>query len=134
MSLNLPSLLGNIEQQFGSLPAIRQWEEGDKTLNWKELIGEVSSIGGVFKQLGLRPNDRYAILGKNSVTLASLLYAGFWTGCVPVPLNYRLSKFEIEHLLRDFSPKVIFTCEDFLHLVDADTANGLNAKLVAFDP
>ncbi len=134
MSLNLPSLLGNIEQQFGSLPAIRQWEEGDKTLNWKELIGQVSNIGGVFKQLGLRPNDRYAILGKNSVTLASLLYAGFWTGCVPVPLNYRLSKFEIEHLLRDFSPKVIFTCEDFLHLVDADTANGLNAKLVAFDP
>jgi len=134
MSLNLPSLLGNIEQQFGSLPAIRQWEEGDKTLNWKELIGEVSNIGGVFKQLGLRPNDRYAILGKNSVALASLLYAGFWTGCVPVPLNYRLSKFEIKHLLRDFSPKVIFTCEDFLHLVDADTANGLNAKLVAFDP
>ena len=47
MSLNLPSLLGNIEQQFGSLPAIRQWEQGDKTLNWKELIGEVSNIGGV---------------------------------------------------------------------------------------
>jgi len=134
MSLNLPCLLGNIEQQYGSLPAIRPWEQGDKTLTWSELIGQVSTLAGVIKQLGLHPKDRYAILGKNSSTLASLLYAGYWTGCVPVPLNYRLSKFEIEQLLADFSPKVIFICEDFLHLVDADTAKRLNATLIAFDP
>lgn len=134
MSLNLPSLLGNIEQQFGSLPAIRKWEKDDKSLTWKELIGQVSRIAGVFRELGLNKNDRYAIIGKNSVTLASLLYAGYWTGCVPVPLNYRLSKLEIEHLISDFSPKVIFISEDFLHLVHTEVAQKFNAKLIAFDP
>ena len=134
MSLNLPSLLGNIEQQFGSRPAIRPWAEGDKALTWKELIGQVSIFAGAFNRLGLQQFDRYAILGKNSATFACLLYAGYWTGCVPVPLNYRLSKFEIKQLLEDFSPKVIFISEDFLHLVDTETANGLNAKIVFFDP
>ena len=134
MSLNLPSLLINIEQQFGTQAAIRKWEVGDKSLSWKELIKQVSLFGGALKQMGLSKNDRYAILGKNSVTLASLLYAGYWTGCVPVPLNYRLSKIEIEQLLTDCAPRAIFVSEDFLHLVDSETTNKLGAQLIAFDP
>lgn len=63
-------------------------------------------------QLGVRPGDRVAYLGKNSADFLFLLFACARIGAVISPLNWRLARPELENILDDASPKVVIAEED----------------------
>jgi acyl-CoA synthetase (AMP-forming)/AMP-acid ligase II len=83
--------------------------------SWSELAGRVARLAGSLVALGVRADDRVAILAANSPRYLEALYAIPWAGGVVVPLNHRFSCMGIERILEDAEAKVLF--------VDALTVN-----------
>ena len=58
---------------------------------------------------GIRKGDRIGVLAKNSIEYFLLYGATAQTGAILVPINWRLSADEIEYIIRDTTPKIIFS-------------------------
>ena len=87
---------------------------GDKTaiyFNSREvthatLLAQAYQLGNALLSLGLRRQDRVAILAQNCVETLELIAAAGLTGLTCVGLNYRLSAREQVHILQDSAPSV----------------------------
>ena len=72
-------------------------------------------------QYNLQPGDRIGILAENSVEHVQLFIAAQKAGFVLVPLNYRLTASELQYLVDDSAPSVLFVPDNY-----ADTAQLLD--------
>ena len=93
--------------------------DNEVTFTWYQFIDRVGRAAGVLRDLGIDKGDRYAILGLNSYRQAELIYAGYWTGAIPVPINFRLAPSEIRDILKDASCKCIAVDPQFIQLLEA---------------
>ncbi len=66
-------------------------------------------VAGLREQLGLAPEDRFAVMAANSARHIELWHAALFGGGVINPLNLRFSPRELVHVLRDSGAKVVFT-------------------------
>lgn len=96
--LTLPSLLQRAARLYGGRIAIR---DGEGDLTWQQYIDRISRAARVLSSSGVAPGQRFGIVCRNCVRHAELIYAGYWAGAIPVPLNYRLAPPEIAAMLDD---------------------------------
>lgn len=80
----------------------------------KKIIGWVS----FFYRNGYKKGERIAIVAPNSPELFAILFACEVTGLLYVPLNWRLSRFELVMLLEDCRPVILLFHEQFKSVVD----------------
>ncbi len=113
--LTLPSVLQRTAQLFGSQPAIYH-SEGHYT--WAEFVDRVARAAGVLQRLGLQPGERFGIIGRNSFRQAELMYAAYWMGTIPVPVNYRLAAPEIGSILDDAECRLLVVADEFAPLIE----------------
>ena len=113
--MNLANILVENARIHGRRPAIVD-DEGSFT--WAELGNRVARAAGVLRDRGLRRGDRFAVLMRNSFRQAELFWAGYWSGAIPVPINWRLSPLEIADILEDSGAKWVAAEEEFLGLLD----------------
>lgn len=71
---------------------------------------------------GLRPGDRLAYLGKESEHYYELVFGAAKSGTVLVPINWRLTAAEVEHVLRDSGSSLLFVDADAAGLAEQVTA------------
>jgi long-chain acyl-CoA synthetase len=81
----------------------------DREVTFGELDRDVRGIARWFLAQGLRPGDRVAVQGTNTIQTAQLLLACFHAGLLAVPLNVRLKPAEIAYMLGHAQPKLCFT-------------------------
>lgn len=81
---------------FGDRTAIL---DAEGNLNWSEYVDRIIRAAGILAKLGLKQGDRFGIISHNSFRQAELIHAGYWSGIVPVPINYRLAAPEIRYIL-----------------------------------
>lgn len=67
--------------------------------------------------LKLSKGDRVAVLAEHCLEYVSLFSAAQKSGIVIVPLNYRLSSVELEYIIKDAEPSVVFYEEQFAALI-----------------
>lgn len=67
--------------------------------------------------LKLSKGDRVAVLAEHCLEYISLFVAAQKSGIVIVPLNYRLSSVELEYIIKDAEPAVVFYEEQFAKLI-----------------
>jgi long-chain acyl-CoA synthetase len=94
--LTINSALDRTRRLYGHKTAIIDRE---RTFTWLEFIDRVARAAAVLQSLGVRRGDRFATLCRNTYRNNELLYAGYWMGAVPVPINYRLAPPEIRYIL-----------------------------------
>lgn len=87
--------------------------DGERAFTWEEFGDRVARAAQVLTALGVQPGERFAVLSRNGRRAAELLYAGYWCGAVPVPLNFRLASPELRDLLEDSGCRLVFA-EDAL--------------------
>jgi acyl-CoA synthetase (AMP-forming)/AMP-acid ligase II len=75
---------------------------------------------------GVEPGTRVAYLGKESEHYYDLMFACAKTGAVLVPINWRLTADEVQHILRDSGTHLLFVEAEF-----APVADGIRAELPA---
>ena len=114
--MNLAGVLVKNSRIHSRKPAIVD-DEG--TFTWAQFADRVMRAAGVLRNRGLRRGDRFAVLMRNSFRQAELFWAGYWSGVVPVPVNWRLSSVEIAAILEDSGVKWVAAEQEFLALLDA---------------
>ena len=89
---------------------------------WHKHVERVARLAAGLKKLGLKSGERIVILSENSVEQATLFHSCYWSGIVPVPLNFRLSKIELERLVAQASAQFLFVSPTFVDLANSITS------------
>lgn len=70
----------------------------------------------------LRKGDRIGIISENHISMVVLFAMAQKTGCILVPLNYRLAKEEIQYMLKDSGCKLLLV--NTSHVPECDLQSG----------
>jgi len=113
--LTLPDLLQSTARAHGHRAAIHA---SAGSLSWRQLIERVARNAGMLRSLGLHPGERFATLCRNSVSHAQLLLGGYWSGIVPIPMNFRLTGGDIAWMLEQSGCRMLMVDEELAYLLD----------------
>jgi acyl-CoA synthetase (AMP-forming)/AMP-acid ligase II len=89
-----------------------------RRLNHRQLLERARRLADGLHRLGLRRQDRVAILSMNNAEYIELLAAGDWAGYIVATVNFRLAAAEVEWLLGDATPRVLVFEAQYAALVD----------------
>ncbi|MFC5604676.1 AMP-binding protein [Sporosarcina koreensis] len=93
---------------------------------YADLKHRIMRWASFFRTQGYEKGERIAVYSPNSPELFAVLFACELQGLVYVPLNWRLSRFELQGLLDDCTPALLLFHDDF-----ENRMNGLTAKCTA---
>ncbi|HET6868134.1 MAG TPA: AMP-binding protein, partial [Solirubrobacteraceae bacterium] len=104
---------------LGQRPAV---VHGERRFNYAELEERCNRLASALREKGIEKHDRVAILAPNTPALLEAHYGIPLAGGVLVAMNTRLSKGDIEHILKDSGSKILLVDAQLKELVDeADT-------------
>lgn len=115
---NVLSLLDERTKKYGERIAL-----GTKTpLGWKEFT--YKGIGMLSRKLAcylidcldVKKGDRLAILSESKPEYGACVFASAMAGMVTVPLDVKLTKYELHSILSDCEPIVILVSSTYLHM------------------
>ncbi|MFH0957617.1 MAG: AMP-binding protein [Pseudomonadota bacterium] len=95
---------------FGHRVALRS---GSDAISYKDLLHKLDALAVGLRALGLRTGERVAVLARNSLEFVYLYGAAARVGAIVLPVNWRLSQDEMEYVLTDGSPAVLFLDPEF---------------------
>jgi acyl-CoA synthetase (AMP-forming)/AMP-acid ligase II len=75
--------------------------QGNRELKWKQFDENVNRLANAFLDLGIKKEDRIAIMGFNCIEWMETYFAASRIGAVPVNLNPRFVQDEIKYLLEN---------------------------------
>ncbi len=70
----------------------------ERSHSWAEFGDRVARGARMLADLGVAPGERFAILARNGFRYEELKWAGYWSGAVPVPINWRLAAPEMRRM------------------------------------
>ncbi len=108
--MNLIDILKKSKEEAGNKKFLI-YEKGKKTFN--QFYDEVIKLSCGLQSLGIKKNDKIALLLNNSPEFIISYFAIVNLGATCVPLNTYLSKEEIIYILNDCSAKILITSSDF---------------------
>ena len=107
---------------------------GDACWTYAALAEEAGRAAGGFRDLGLRPGDRLAVLAGNRPEVALAWLAGSRSGVLPCLLNNRLTTAELAPLLARLQPRALLVDGDRLSLATgACTVGALDLPVIVID-
>lgn len=86
--------------------------DGGKRMTWREVAQTSAQIAAGFKEIGLHPGDRIALLLGNRIEFVLALFGAAHLGLVSVMCSTRQQKPEIAYLLADSGAKLIIHEDD----------------------
>ncbi len=95
------------------------------TFGWKEFtykgIGQLSRKVAryIIEELNVPKGERLAILSESKPEYATAVFASALSGLVTVPLDVKLTKYELKSILLDAQPTVLFTSNYYLETAKA---------------
>lgn len=93
--------------------AIKEYET-QRTMTYGQLNNAGGHIATYLRdELGLTKGDRIGVLADHCLEYISLFAAAQKSGIIIVPMNYRLSSVELEYILGDADPAIIFYEEKY---------------------
>ncbi|CAN5232011.1 class I adenylate-forming enzyme family protein [soil metagenome] len=86
----------------------------DERMTWREVAQASAQIAAGFKEIGLKPGDRVALLLGNRIEFVLALYGAAHLGLVTVMLGTRQQKPEIAYVLTDCGAKALIYEDDLI--------------------
>jgi acyl-CoA synthetase (AMP-forming)/AMP-acid ligase II len=103
-------------------PAVKEYETG-RSLTYGELNRLANRLARhLSTTYGIQKGDRIALLAENCNEYIILFAVAQKTGCILVPMNYRLAGAEIDYLIHNSEPSLFIVESKFQHLLDAAPA------------
>jgi acyl-CoA synthetase (AMP-forming)/AMP-acid ligase II len=94
----------------------------DRALTYAALHRSSNRVANALAAAGAGPGVRVVYLGQESEHYYILLFACAKTGAVLVPVNWRLTAPEVEHVLRDSGARLVFVEPDYVPVVKSAAA------------
>jgi long-chain acyl-CoA synthetase len=108
--LTLPALFARSLKSFGDRDAMALVGQKPKTYN--EIYREVQALIAFLENIGIKPDDKIAILSNNTPNWAVAYYAITFMGAVAVPLLPEFLAAEVQNTLEHSGSKAIFISEN----------------------
>lgn len=109
--------------------ALKDGETG-REVRYADFFREALRGAEALRSLGVARGDRVAVLSPNELEYVFLFFAAQRLGAVLVPINYRLTSREVEHILNDSSAKVLIYHPEFKGVVGGVAPSALPAQAV----
>ncbi len=101
---------------------------GDEQRTHKELFLNGCRLAAALEALGMRKQDRMAVLSMNNLEFIEAYVAGWTAGYVVATVNFRLALPEIIWILNDISPKILLIESQYSAMLPA-----IREKVVAIE-
>lgn len=125
------NLLEVYQQSFQhnwSLPALAEYGSNE-VLNYGEFARRIARIHMFYSQIGVRPGDKVAVMGKNSVTWVIVYMATITYGATIVPILADFNPNDAMHIVNHSGSKVLFLSQSIWETFDFDELPGLMAVI-----
>ena len=126
----VPDLLSYACSHAPTRPAV---VAGERSLTFAELDARARRLVRIFRDWSLEAGDIVAVLAKNEAEYFELHIAAIRAGLVLLPLNCRLSQPELQYIVDDCRPTVLFSGEEFSALSEALEAGRKCSLGAAYD-
>ena len=93
-----------------------------RRLTYGELADQVARVGPMLAKLGLRREDRFAMIMLDTVDFPVLFWGAIRAGIIPIPLNTLLPVEQFRYILEDSRAKALFVSPSFLKAAEAAMA------------
>jgi len=90
---------------------------GDREQTWRQFERRISKFASALKYLGVKQEERVAILALNSDRYLEYLYSVAWAGAASNPVNIRLSAHEVAYTLNDSESRVLLVDDTFANMI-----------------
>ncbi len=97
---------------------------GEQRITHSEFQQRTARLASGLARIGVVSGDRCAIVANNCLEYVDLLGASGRLGSIVVPINCRWSRAEVEHVLNESQPKVVFVSPSHLDLVTGTSCTG----------
>ncbi len=94
------------------------WTFGDRFATYGQFAARCAELAGGLMQRGMRPGDRIVLLVPNCPELLETLFAAFWAGLVPVPLNWHLHPAEVAYIVDHCEARAILVSDETEAVLD----------------
>ncbi|OFW58470.1 MAG: hypothetical protein A2W01_01845 [Candidatus Solincola sediminis] len=91
--------------------------QGDRILNWDEFNHRCNRLAHGMLRLGVKKEDRVAIVGFNSIEWMEVHFAAGKIGAVPVNVNPRFIPDEVRYVIEDSDSVIAFVEEPYAQLI-----------------
>lgn len=85
----------------------------DQMISFQEVKKLTDRLACGLQNAGVKPGDRIAVLGKNSIEFFLVYGAAAALGAIVLPVNWRLAEDEVRYILNDGAPTIMFADEEF---------------------
>jgi fatty-acyl-CoA synthase len=107
MIASVPDLLARRAELTPGKCAFEEHETGRRP-TYAELDARAARVAGLMQARGVREGDRVAILCRNRIAFFEILFAAAKIGAILVPLNWRAPSAELDQLIADSRPALLF--------------------------
>ena len=90
---------------------------GDQRISYRQFLENVDRLACGLIEVGLERGDRIGVLALNSLEYVYLYGAAAKIGAIMLPINWRLNPQEVEYVVSDGSPKVVFAGPEFQAMI-----------------
>ena len=113
-------------ERLADKPAVIEDRPDGTVVSWSyaELNRQACRLANVFRDLGLKPGERFIWCGPNSLGVVRANHARTKVGATMVPLNYRLTPEETAYIVEDADAVLIYADAD-----QAETFTHIRSKL-----
>ncbi len=101
-----------LEKIARAIPDRTAFIQGERELTWKQFNERVNRLANAFLDLGIKKEDRVAIMGFNSIEWMETYFAASRIGAVPVNVNPRFVPAELKYILEDSDSIALILEED----------------------
>jgi acyl-CoA synthetase (AMP-forming)/AMP-acid ligase II len=101
---------------------------GNKKVTWKVLKERINRLANGLKDMGLKKGELCAFVFYNRPEFVETSLAIQALGAVPVPINYRYVKGEMEYVLNNCEAKFLIFDEDLTEIIDSVRKNVPSVK------
>ncbi|HWZ44572.1 MAG TPA: benzoate-CoA ligase family protein [Candidatus Saccharimonadales bacterium] len=94
-------------------------EWGDEKITYQQLGERVNRAGSALKNLGMRREERVALLLLDTPDFGTCFFGAIKAGGIPVPMNTMLQPAEYEYMLNDCRARILIVNESVYPLIEA---------------
>jgi acyl-CoA synthetase (AMP-forming)/AMP-acid ligase II len=114
--MNIANFISRYGSYYGDKIAV---VFGDKRLSFSEMSGRINRLANVLLHLGVKSDDKVALLANNCPQFIEVFFARYELGVTEVTLNTKLSPYEWVRQLNDAEVNTLFVGEDLAEKVSS---------------
>lgn len=117
---NLTAIYAESFRKNSELPALSDYGKDNSTITYGELARRIARMHLFFKLNDIRPGDRVAVMGRNSVTWVTTFIATLTYGAVVVPVLAEFSAPDATHIINHSRASLLFVTEAISEHLDIE--------------